>query len=113
MDKKIPPGHKPTAASNDAYKLTDTSLFAQRFRLLQALHQGPITTFYARDKLNILMPAARVKELRDLGYAIHTELIRVVDSNGHHHNRVARYSLLKMAQQCQMSPPHSTSNEGD
>ena len=37
---------------------------AQRQRLLDALRQSPVSTIVARRNLDILMPAARVHELR-------------------------------------------------
>lgn len=73
---------------------TDTSADAQRHRLLTALRQGPVTTFYAREVLNILMPAARIKELRAIGYEIETVRIELVDQHGRRHDRVAKYVLI-------------------
>jgi hypothetical protein len=96
MDKKIPPGHKPTAASNDKPELTDISASAQRARLLEALRQGPLTTLQIRRNLNILMPAARVKELRDLGYRITTQWVNDHDEMGRAHY-VAKYVLIQGA----------------
>ncbi|QBJ79585.1 helix-turn-helix domain-containing protein [Aquitalea sp. USM4] len=74
---------------------TDTSADAQRYRLLTALRQGPVTTFDARDRMNILMPAARVKELRLSGYKIDTIRIQLMDQNGHRHSGVAKYVLIR------------------
>jgi hypothetical protein len=73
---------------------TDTSADAQRYRMLHALRQGPVTTFYAREVLNILMPAARIKELRAIGYEIETVRIELVDRHGRRHSRVAKYVLF-------------------
>lgn len=42
----------------------DNSLEAQRKRLIDALRCGPITTIEARRNLDILMPAARVHDLK-------------------------------------------------
>lgn len=96
MDKKIPPGYKPTAASNDRAELTDTSASAQRARLLEALRQGPLTTIQIRRDLNIMMPAARVKELRDLDYRIITQWVNDHDEMGRAHC-VAKYVLIQEA----------------
>lgn len=64
---------------------------AQRDRLLARLKQGPLDTIEAREALNILMPAARVKELREAGCEIVTERETI---NGH--RGVARYVLLQL-----------------
>lgn len=66
---------------------------AQRLRMLEALRQRPVTTFFARDELGILMPGARVFELRLLGYAIRTDKVRLQDGAGIWHNGTARYVL--------------------
>lgn len=86
-------------ASPKQSSLHCTSANAQRVRLLAALIElGAVNTLYARDRLNILMPAARVKELRNLGHQIHTDLITITDRNGFVHHKVARYVLIKLAQ---------------
>lgn len=70
----------------------DNSTAAQRNRLLDALLCGPITTIEARKNLDILMPAARVWELRNEGYQIETAWVwQVTDAERAH--RVARYFL--------------------
>lgn len=71
----------------------DTSVNAQRIRLLTHLRRDSITTIQARRDLNILMPAARVKELRERGCNIVTRLIDLPDDQGRLHHRVAIYSL--------------------
>jgi hypothetical protein len=78
--------------------LTNTSANAQRKRLLEALQKlGAVTTVYARDRLNIMAPAPRIKELREQGHKIHTDRINIIDSNGCAHGNVARYVLIKLA----------------
>jgi hypothetical protein len=78
--------------------LTNTSAIAQRKRMLDALQTlGAVNTLYARDRLNIMMPAARVKELRQQGYQILTTRITITDSNGFVHHNVARYVLIQLA----------------
>ncbi|WP_411726050.1 helix-turn-helix domain-containing protein [Methyloglobulus sp.] len=53
---------------------------------------SPITTLEARQKLDIMHPAARVQELRGLGHDIITHW-QTVDTGKAKH-RVARYVLL-------------------
>lgn len=66
---------------------------AQRNRLLAYLHTKPIDTVTARKELDILMPAARVFELRQQGYDISTVRVdRVTDAGISH--RVALYVLM-------------------
>lgn len=79
-------------------KLNNTSARAQRKRLLEALQKlGAVSTCYARDQLNIMMPATRVHELRKLGHQIHTDRISITDRDGYTHDNVARYVLIKLA----------------
>lgn len=79
-------------------KLGNASASAQRKRLLAALQtQGPLNTIDARDNLNIMMPASRIKELRQQGHQIHTDRISITDRNGFVHGNVARYVLVKLA----------------
>ncbi len=66
---------------------------AQRLRMLEALRQRPVTTFFARDELAILMPGARIFELKSLGYAIRTDKVKLQDSAGIWHNGMASYVL--------------------
>jgi hypothetical protein len=71
----------------------DLSASAQRARLLAELYKGSVTTLEARKRLDILMPAARVHELRHrYGYGIKTVWTRQETDSGVRH-RVARYVL--------------------
>lgn len=66
---------------------------AQRQRLLARLRIGPLSTIEARRDLDILMPAARVHELRHReGLNIQTHRIAEQTDNGEKHN-VALYVL--------------------
>lgn len=65
---------------------------AQRRRLLDRLRIGPISTLDARRDLDILMPAARIFELRERGYRIFTFRIDQQTDFGKRHN-VALYVL--------------------
>ncbi|WP_411727170.1 helix-turn-helix domain-containing protein [Methyloglobulus sp.] len=64
----------------------------QQLRLLAYLLTSPITTTEARDKLDILHPPGRIKELRQQGYRIFTHW-QTVDTGKAKH-RVARYVLF-------------------
>ncbi|ARU27755.1 helix-turn-helix domain-containing protein [Cellvibrio sp. PSBB006] len=78
--------------------LSNASANAQRKRLLEALKSlGAVNTLYARDRLNIMAPAPRVKELREQGHLIHTDRISITDQNGFLHRNVARYVLIQLA----------------
>ncbi|WP_416047932.1 helix-turn-helix domain-containing protein [Cupriavidus basilensis] len=70
------------------------SATAQRTRILAALRaHGSLTTLEARRRLDCLHPAARVMELRNLGYLISTIWQWDHTAEGCPH-RVARYCLL-------------------
>jgi hypothetical protein len=74
--------------------ITDQSAAGQRFRLLQALRAGPVSTIEARHRLDILMPAARVHELRHRdGHNIFTHWVHEKTAAGLLH-KVAKYVLL-------------------
>lgn len=75
--------------------LGNTSANAQRARLLTRLQFGPVDTITARRELNILMPAARIKELKELGYNIHVQRISLTDDQGRTHHCIALYSLIQ------------------
>lgn len=69
------------------------SAAAQRGRLLAALRQGPISTIDARRQLDVMMPAARVHELRhQAGHNIMMTWVRQPTDGGRLH-RVALYSM--------------------
>lgn len=80
-------------ASLKKTRIDDTSSHAQRARLLERLSAGPVDTITARRELNIMMPAARVKELREAGHPIITHRITLTDDHGRAHHGVALYSL--------------------
>lgn len=85
--------------SNIFTGLNDTTAAAQRKRLLkQLIDCGSVNTMFARDRLNILCPAARVLELREQGHKIRTDRIVINDRDGRRHYRVALYVLLQLAE---------------
>lgn len=72
----------------------DLSAEAQRKRLIDALRCGPITTIEARRNLDILMPAARIHELKHLhGFDIQTFRVRQKTDSGRLHS-IAIYVLI-------------------
>lgn len=76
------------------HKFTDNSAAAQRARLLKRLMRGPITTIEARRDLDILMPAARIFELRHReGKTVQMVWVDRPTECGKLH-RVAMYSLF-------------------
>lgn len=76
----------------------NTSSSAQRTRLLARLRLGPIDTLSARSELNILMPAARIKELKERGHPIRVQRINMTDEQGRTHHGIALYYLTQTAE---------------
>jgi hypothetical protein len=67
---------------------------AQRLRLIAALRKGPVTTLEARRDLDILMPGARIHELRHKnGFKIETFPVNQETDCGVSH-RVGMYVLM-------------------
>ncbi len=88
MDNKK--GH-PKAAPNRTHQHNDNSADSQRARLIKHFQEhGSITTIEARRDLDIMMPAARIYELRKQGYKIDTIWTNDTTEQGKQH-RVARY----------------------
>jgi len=71
----------------------DNTTAAQRTRLLAHLRRAPLTTLEARERLNILHPGGRIKELRDAGNDIATHWQWEADATGKEHKQ-ALYVLL-------------------
>jgi hypothetical protein len=87
-------GHPKAAQRHTDCHYADLSAEAQRKRLIDALHCGPITTIEARRNLDILMPAARIHELKHKhGYDIQTFRIRQETDSGKLHS-IAKYVLI-------------------
>lgn len=87
-------GHPKAAPKTSDAHYADLSAEAQRKRLMDALRCGPVTTIEARRNLDILMPAARVHELRHQhGHDIQTFRIRQETESGKLHC-IAQYVLL-------------------
>ena len=87
-------GH-PQAAQNTHGDHNDNSAQTQRLLMLAAFEkQHSLTTIEARRELDIMMPAARVFELRAMGYDIATVWTQGVTEYGRKH-RIARYVFRK------------------
>jgi hypothetical protein len=85
---------KPTSHAAKRDQSHDNSTAAQCDRLEAEIRRHPVSTIYARDKLDILMPAARVFQLRyERGLNIHTHWKTEPTACGKDH-RVAEYVLL-------------------
>lgn len=78
--------------------IQNISASAQRARLLARLQLGPIDTLTARSELNILMPAARIKELKERGHPIRAQRISKTDEQGRTHHGIALYFLTQTEQ---------------
>lgn len=87
-------GHPKAAPNNPDRHYADLSAEAQRKRLIDALRCGPVTTIEARRNLDILMPAARIHELKHRhGFDIQTVRVRQETECGKLHS-VAKYVLM-------------------
>ena len=87
-------GH-PQAAQNTQSDHNDNYAHTQRLLMLAAFEkQHSLTTIEARRELDIMMPAARVFELRAMGYDIATVWTQGVTECGRKH-RSARYVFRK------------------
>ena len=80
-------------ASQNKLNPNDTSTNNQHQIILSALREQPQSTIALRHVYGIMMPAARIKELRDMSYRIDT--VRVVEYTPDNikHHAVAKYVL--------------------
>jgi Helix-turn-helix domain len=79
-----------TTAQVTTLNRQDTTAPNQRAIILEALASGPKTTVQLRDNFNIMAPAVRIKELRELGHVILTRRVQV-ETSGVRHINVAQY----------------------
>ena len=87
-------GVEPKAESNQPWDHIGNSAAAQRVRLLTWLQKHrKITTIEARRDLDIMMPAARIKELKERNYRI-DRLWAVQPTEQGKLHRIAEYWLL-------------------
>jgi hypothetical protein len=66
----------------------------QAERMLRALRDGPITSHEARQFLDVIHPAGRIKSLRDEGHDILTGWVIQTSACGKPH-RIGRWSLIR------------------
>lgn len=90
MNKKI--AHT-KAGQNSRINFNNTSADNQQAIILMALRDGPKTTIELRHDFGVMMPAARMKELREQGYKIDTVRITCLTPDGIKHGKVAKYVL--------------------
>lgn len=86
----------PNGSSRKRSAANGNSLAAQRQCVIDALRESPngLTTIELREKFDVMMPAARVHELRwDFGFNIEKVSTHDTNAQGNRHN-VARYLLL-------------------
>jgi Helix-turn-helix domain len=75
-------------------KILSTRIADQCARLLDELRLRSMTTVEIRRDLDIMMPAARIFDLKADGENIITSLEVAETRPGHRHKKVARYALL-------------------
>jgi len=87
----------PTAANPKLSETKSTDTALQRQRILERLRESPATTIELRRELDVMMPAARIFELRhDYGYEIDKAMV-VDETKPDHTHTVALYSLVREA----------------
>jgi len=72
----------------------NTSIDNQHAIVLAALKEGPKTTIDLRHDFGVMMPAARVRELRLAGHEIDTVRVVSYTPDGIKHHSVAKYVLV-------------------
>lgn len=89
------PHHQSNESAKDRPHFTahSTTSEAQRQRTIDALRVRPQTTYDLR-RMGIYQAPARIKELRDRGYDIETQLVDLYDRDGYLHPRCALYELI-------------------
>ncbi len=70
---------------------------AQLSRVIAALRTGPKSTVELRRDFDVMMPAARVHQLRGKGHEIITLRTTETTECGKSHQRVAKYVLIASA----------------
>lgn len=74
-------------------QIQDTGGDTPSLSLPARLQQGPMGTLMARSRLNIIMPATRVKELCDRDHDVRRQLIILADGQGRLHHGAALYYM--------------------
>lgn len=65
----------------------------QQKRIVESLRERGQTSYDLRRR-GVYQVAARIKELRNMGYHITTDPVVIVDADGFRHARVAFYTLV-------------------
>lgn len=92
MEKATPKSSPITHTDYLTTRPPENILEQQRQDLLEALKERDVSTIDARDDLNIMHPAGRIKELREEGHNITIKLIWQDDKAGRPH-RIGLYHL--------------------
>ena len=87
-------------------KYNDTSINNQHAICLRAFAISPQSTIDLRHTHGVMMPAARVKELRNMGYDIATVRVTETTPDNISHKGVAKYVLRH-------TPPLPSDNNGE
>lgn len=90
-DKKKGAAFEATPAKS--LNTNDTSTNNQHQIILSALRKQPQSTISLRHVYGIMMPAARIKELRDMNYRIDTVRVAEYTPDNIKHHAVAKYVL--------------------
>ena len=90
MDKKIA---RQKADQKAQFYFNDTSAQNQRNIVLIALRESHKTTIELRDDFGVMMPAARIRELRQKGYKINELRLTCFTADGIKHSKVAKYVM--------------------
>lgn len=69
-----------------------STIIAQTKKILVMLKAGPITAMDALQRADCFRLAARIKDLRESGHTIETEMIKTTEGK-----RIARYHLVSLA----------------
>lgn len=94
MDNKIKAvGLHTQTASNKTLNANNTSIDNQHAIVLAALQDSPKTTIELRHDYGVMMPAARVRELRLAGHNIVTVRVVSYTPDGIKHHSIAKYVL--------------------
>lgn len=80
-------------ASESTLNPNNTSIDNQHAIVLAALKDGPKTTIELRHDYGVMMPAARVRELRLAGHNIVTVRVVSYTPDGIKHHSIAKYVL--------------------
>lgn len=82
----------------------DTSLANQQAIVLSAVRNESQTTSSLRTDYGVMHPAARIQELKEMGYRINTVRVSVITPDGVKHRSVARYFLISSDQAHKAQP---------